>query len=506
MTLRRRVQLLFVPFVLLVIFDFGLDRYVVDRRDDARQVIDGRLTPARLALSELLSALVDQETGQRGYIITGQDRFLEPYRSGGARADELVAVLERLFAGDADLRAAVSRMRSRITAWRQLGAEFEIEEKRAGRDAQADALVATGTGMELFDRARTELADLHAAVREALVEEEDRLDDLQSRLTSVREGSLVVVLVFVVVSGVLLVRWIAAPLGRLVASVRTVAAGDLDHPISGTGPADLAALGRDIDGMRERMLAEIDDATRAREALARRGMVVLTLRDELAPAPLDLPPGLAMASRFQPAEGVVAGDWFDAVRLPDDRLVVALVDVAGHGADSAVFALKTKELAMAAIRSGLGPAESLRWLARQLGPTDEQFLTGVILEVDRTGGRLRYASAGHCPVLVAGDGGVCALSATGPLLGPLPGQWEEERADIAPGSLIVVYSDGLVEGRDGGGELGVDGLTGLVARHTHGDLEQLADACVEEVDRRNAGQRRDDMTLVLVATVPAHEG
>ena len=67
----------------------------------------------------------------------------------------------------------------------------------------------------------------------------------------------------------------------------------------------------------------------------------MTLRDDLAPAEVELPPGVQLAGRFRPAKGLVAGDWYDVARLSDDRMALALIDVSGHGAEVATFALRT---------------------------------------------------------------------------------------------------------------------------------------------------------------------
>jgi CHASE3 domain sensor protein len=177
--LRRRIQLLLVPFVLLLFANLAIDQYFVQQRNEVRRVVDGRLNPSRLALASLLTALVDQETAERGYIITGQESFLAPYVDGGLRVDARLDELDRLLGHDADLLAGVQRARSRVTAWRQLGAEFELSTKQAGRDAEAAALVATRTGTALFDQARAEIADLQAKVREELAVRERRLEDVR---------------------------------------------------------------------------------------------------------------------------------------------------------------------------------------------------------------------------------------------------------------------------------------------------------------------------------------
>jgi len=500
---RRRLQLLFVPLLLLLVVRVGLDRHVAQRRDQVQAEADGRLRPARLALVDLLAGLGDQETGGRGFLITGEERFLQPYREGGARVDTRMAQLRELLAPDPDLMAAVGRIEGRVGAWRRLGAEFEIEAKRAGRDSEAAALVATGTGTDLLGRARTEIAGLQAAVERQLSHRRAQLDDLGGVLAAVSVFSAFAGLALLWLAGGLLSRWVSRPVTELSAAVREVASGDLSAPIPAAGPPDLAELGRDVEAMRQRLVAEIEEATNARFALAQRGMVVLALRDELAPGSLDVDPRLRIASRFQPAEGVVAGDWFDVVDLGDGRFAVALVDISGHGTAAGMLALKTKYLTLAALRNGLSPAQSLRWLAGQLGDTGESFLTGVIIEISPCSGRLRYASAGHPPVLLCDRGSISQLDPTGPLLGPLKADWSDAEAVLPPTASLAIYSDGLVEAQGpDGAEFGVDRLTELLEGMHQGDdgcdPDVLADLCFSEVNGIIGGERRDDITLVVV--------
>jgi len=500
MRLRRRMQLLFVPFLILLAANLGLDQYFVHQRDLVRAVVDGRLNPARLAIADLLAALVDQETGERGYIITGQEAFLDPYRAGEIAADGHLDELQSLLAPDRDLLAGLQRLRSRIAAWRQLGANFELDAKRAGRDADAAGLVATRTGTTLFDGARREIAELQSAVRSDLERRNARLEDLRQRLTQLRVATLGVGLAIVVACRRLLTRWITEPVEALGRAVRIVAGGAMDRAIPAPGPPDVAELGRDVEAMRERLLAEIERASAALSALTQRGMVVLRLRDELAPAPLDVHDGLHIAARFRPAEGVVAGDWFDVVTLGPHRVAIALVDVSGHGAEAGVFALKTKYLTLAALRNGLGPAAALQWVAAQLGDTGDNFLTGVILEIDLAAHSVRYANAGHPPVLMDDGSGVRDLGPTGPLLGPLPAAWTEASAPLAIGATLAVYSDGLIEAHGANDEeFGMDRLRALVgARRQRCDPETLAAACLQELQRLGVGHDHDDITLVVV--------
>jgi CHASE3 domain sensor protein len=496
--LRRRVQLLFVALFVILLAGVLLDTAVESQRTTATRVVDDRLVPARDELGTLLTSVVDQETGQRGYLLTGQEEFLQPYTAGRTESARALRHLRSLLDEDPDALAAVDRVRSRVDAWQQLGADFEIDAKRQGRDEVVGALVASGTSKHLFDQLRTEIDDTAALLDTWLAAQQDRVHDLHDRLTLVRALNVIAALALILLAWRLLGRWVTEPLARLSAAVRAAASGALRDPIPPSGPPDLAELAADVDAMRRRLLAEVDDATRARAALADRGMIVVTLRDDLAPADVDLPPQLALTGRFRPAKGMVAGDWWDVVRLDDDRLGLALVDVSGHGAEVATFALRTKALTMAAMAT-YAPGDALAWLAEHLGSTGELFLTGVVLEVSASTGEVRYASAGHPPLLLAGLTGVTELPATGPLLGPLPGSWETRDATLDRGGVLVAYSDGLVEARDLDGELfGVERLRHVVAEHQLAGVHAVADSAIDAVEAFAAEAGRDDVTLAVL--------
>ena len=498
MRIRRRVQVLFAALFAVLAVGVGFDASLQAERNRVVEEIDQHLVPARTELARLLTALLDQETGQRGFLLTGDETFLEPYRTGRQDSEEALARLRSLLADDRTALAAVSRVSSRVSAWQQLAADFEILTKRSGREEIVGALVGSGTGKRLFDLVRAEISDLRLALDERLEDRLDRRAELLDRHERLRLTSLVVAVVLLGLAGHLLGRWVGVPLARLNAAVRATAAGALHEPIPATGPPELAELASDVDAMRRRLLAEVDDATRARAALADRGMIVVTLRDDLGPTDVELPAGISLAGRFRPAKGMVAGDWYDAVRLDDDRLALALVDVSGHGAEVATFALRTKTLTMAALAS-YEPAEALAWLASRLGESGELFLTGVIIELSASTGVVRYASAGHPPLLLAGLTGVTELPATGPLLGPLPGTWTTGEAVLDRGGVLVAYSDGLVEPRDEHGEMfGVHSLSRVVSDRQLEGVHAVADAAIRAVEQFAAVEGSDDITLCVL--------
>lgn len=499
MYLRHRVQLVFVVLAMLVVTDVVLDRVLVAERDDLRSDVRALWEPARGAAADLLFGLVDQETSERGFLITGDDEFLAPFREGGQRVDEALAGLQRLVGDDERIGPQLRRAGDRVTAWRQLGAAFEIEAKQSGRDDDVRSLVATGTSKELFDEARLEISELRQTVIDRLGAQERMVDRLETRISALRVASAIIALVIVVAASALLRRWLTRPLGQLTEAARTIASGVLDHQFPAPGPPELSGLGRDVEAMRRRILDEVDHATRAQSSLAQRGMIVLTLRDELAPAAIELPTGVTMATRFRPAETFVAGDWYDVRRPHADRVVFVVADVSGHGPDAAIFALRTKQLVGIALDQGMEPGPAWAWVAEQLGDSGDHFLTGVIGAIDVVAGTLTYASAGHPHLLLLANRTVRPLGPTGPLVGLVPGVWEHDTVKVPTGSRLVAYTDGLLEVQDSGGcwaEL--DGLTASFTGGKSLDVEVLADLCVDFHDGFDGRERSDDVTVVVV--------
>lgn len=497
MRLPRRVQALLVFFLVLVIAALGLDAGILAVRERASDRLRSTLVPARLDLERLRGSLVEQEAAERGFLITGRESDIEPFEAERRSTAMLLDRLRSEVEGRRDVEAAIDRLRSKVSAWQSVGADFEIDAKRLGRDEVVTTLVAGGTSARLFAGLRSELDSLGRDLERLSSRESNDIDRLDRVLLLVDGATLVLALVLLAAAAMLARRWFLRPLDALSESIQLVAAGALHSTVAVSGPPEFAELAADVDAMRRRILAEVEEAERAREALADRGMIVLTLRDELGATTPVLPPGLEVTGRFLPAQGIVAGDWYDVVRISDDRVAMALVDVSGHGAGVGAFALRTKTLALAAMQT-LAPGDVLGWLASRLGDTGEQFLTGIVLDVDGRSGVVRYASAGHPPMLLGGVTGVVELAPTGPLLGPVAGTWETKEVELARGGVLVAFSDGLLEARDADGTVfGLRRLREIVESTQLNGADAVADACMTAVTEHQS-TRADDLTLVVV--------
>lgn len=337
----------------------------------------------------------------------------------------------------------------------------------------------------------------------ALRANERRLDELRTQLNVTIGGLLGVAVATTLVAAWLVRRWVTRPLHRVARAVRSARAGKVGV-VPPHGPPEIADLARDVDTMRLQMNRALYDALRARETIEQSASVVLQLRSELAADVEDLPDGWTVAAELQPAEGVVAGDCYDVIKLPPSALGLVVVDISGHGAVSGILALRCKELLRAGLRDGMEPGEALHWAAEQLDDLDkETFLTAFVGVVYLSSGDIHYASAGHPPALLCSPTHARELEPTGPIVGLFDGRWRTANAGLDPGDTLAVYTDGLVEVRNvEQEEFGVQRLTDLVCEAACEEAEAIAKRCVDAISSFAPARLRDDVTVVLLCRPP----
>jgi PAS domain S-box-containing protein len=233
-----------------------------------------------------------------------------------------------------------------------------------------------------------------------------------------------------------------------------------------------------------------------------------TLQRSLLPDRLPSVPGLVLTARYLPVTRnmEIGGDWYDAFRLPDHRLAVAVGDVMGKGLAAAAGMGRVRNALRALALTDPRPAAVLGGLDRLFAATEEeeQVTTVAYLVIDpETGGGV-LGNAGHLPALVleAGQAPRFDQVEAGTPLG-----WASPRKQHAfslqPGSTAVFYSDGLVEDRNRGLDAGLDELAAVAARADAGVLGQPERLLEYLVDHMLAGLAQDDDVTVLVIHRPA---
>ncbi len=162
MSLRWRLGLIAAAYVLVTLLG-GLATVLAAQQwsealDDRRAWLVASEQAARSRAS-----YVDQETGQRGYVITARDDFLEPYERGQAETAPLVVALEQIEGNNDAHPLPISGVEQAVDNWRS-EAEREITAVRAGNSQLADALVTAGTAKARFDIFRDRLDQLDGAI------------------------------------------------------------------------------------------------------------------------------------------------------------------------------------------------------------------------------------------------------------------------------------------------------------------------------------------------------
>lgn len=500
-SLQRRVLGIAATAFLAVAGLLGFSGTIVLELRDALEEQRSVLVPSRRLLADYDVAVRDQLRGERGYVITGDPSFLVPYDSGSEVAAATHQALERELESDPEGLRLLASTEAAHRVWVDEAAAPAIESVRAGAMAEAAATVAN-LGRPRFERFQMALEALEAHIDARIERGEADLALIEDRLLRLLGGAGVAALAILALVLAALDRWVINPVERLSAAVREVAGGDLGQPVSVVGPREVVSLAGDVEGMRLRIVAELDEMRRANEALAQQAPLVVGLRDVLLPE-IAAPPNVELASLFLPAEGVLAGDWFDLWSLDDERIALVVVDISGHGADAGLFALRLKDLLVSSVAIFPQPGAALGWVADRLGDTGERFATIFLAVLDPDRGRMVYASAGHPAVFLASSSSIVTLLPTGPLLGPLRGSWDTRTVDLEAGTMVVSYTDGLTEARsEDGDEFGSNRLLDVVTRLRDRRPNELVEGCRSELETFAAGRFQDDVTLVAVATHP----
>jgi CHASE3 domain sensor protein len=478
--------------------------------DGQREVIAGRLQPASSTTRALLTSLINQETGERGFLITGEESFLQPYRNGRATFEPALRRLEGEFTDDSEVKARIAAVRRAVGHWHRTGITPEIAARRAGKISEAQSLVEQGRGKQAFDDVRVDVNSLQMLIDARLDSARARADSSFTSIKNALVASGALLIALVILTGLLLRRWVLVPVKALRSSMRQVAQGHLDQPVRVMGPPEVAAIGNDAEDMRRRIVYELDTARAATEALLQHSPVVSGLRTELAAGPVDDLGGVRVYGALHPAEGVLAGDWWEVLRRSGGRTALLVADVSGHGAEAGLVALRFKERITVLLRTDLDLLTAFTTAAKDLDEDPEKFLSCVLIEVDPARLTLRWINAGHSAALVARRAGadvkVLDLAPTGPLVGALEQQWCVSETTLRPGDLLLAMTDGVVEARSGDGqEFGVAGVLETLRRRRSWSPQATVTELVEAVRLFADDWRRDDVTLVALELVSASD-
>jgi phosphoserine phosphatase RsbU/P len=260
----------------------------------------------------------------------------------------------------------------------------------------------------------------------------------------------------------------------------------------------------------------VRNATLTDEAAERRRLeeeLELARRIQVALLPEQLPeiPGYELFGVNLPSRGV-SGDFYKVEeRRGGWECVLWVADVCGKGVSASLLMASLEALSAAPITEGLDPDEIFVRVSHLLyeRTPEERFATAFLAVLEPRDGRVRYANAGHNPALVLrADGRAEWLDATGIPLGILKGYgYTMRRLELAPGDLMILYTDGVTEAMSPSGEeFGADRFAEVCARHRARGLKALSRALEEELESFASGTPfDDDRTLLAVRRLPERE-
>ncbi|MFJ3498005.1 SpoIIE family protein phosphatase [Streptomyces sp. NPDC086091] len=248
-----------------------------------------------------------------------------------------------------------------------------------------------------------------------------------------------------------------------------------------------------IDELVARAALNIDNAlmyTRQRTA-------ALTLRRSLTNSVLPAVPGLDLTGRYRPAsEHDVGGDWYDVIALPEGRTGLVIGDVMGHGIHAAAVMGQLRTAVRTLARHDIHPAHMLRSLDAVVADMGEDEMATCVYAVhDPATGACVIARAGHPPpAVVTPEGQVTFLDGPpGTPLGTGGYEFRTEEVPLPPGSVLVLYTDGLIESRDRDLDQGLAKLARALGR----PARPLGDLCDAVLRRMLPHPAQDDVAVLM---------
>ncbi|MGN2637899.1 sensor histidine kinase [Nocardia takedensis] len=290
LTVQAWLQLVMGVMVGLVLLGAAVGARAIETTKDRTGELINAIQPAVSEAYRLQAAWIDQETGARGYAITGDPSFLEPYRSGRDQEQRSTRRLRELLGGRTELTADLDALAEAGARWREVYAEplVTAPDPAAGLGARLRSRESSDNGKAAFDALRARFDTQNRHLEQARVD--TRAEVMHSRDTrnAVLAGSVLLFLLTMVVLTVVLRRLVAAPLRGLENASRRVADGDLDHHIPVNGPADLATVAEAVESMRERVVTDLAGSRAAEAELSRQAARLDAQTEELRRSNLEL--------------------------------------------------------------------------------------------------------------------------------------------------------------------------------------------------------------------------
>ncbi len=263
--LRRRLHFVYALLATVLVLVSVAGGFAYARTAAAVNDQNSRISPARADGLRLVVALLDQETGLRGYALSGNASFLGPYDQGVAAAKQYDTAMRALLAGHPQAIADLDTLDAAVARWRVEFAQPVLDLVSRHGTVTNPALL--DKGRSDFDQIRAAADVLDRRLAGMLAAAHDRIERLLRLLSALFALTIVCVVLIGVGIWRALRRWVTGPLDALSGEVRQVVTGHLDHGVVASGPPEVLALAGDVESMRRRIVAELRTAEARRDTI-----------------------------------------------------------------------------------------------------------------------------------------------------------------------------------------------------------------------------------------------
>jgi sigma-B regulation protein RsbU (phosphoserine phosphatase) len=320
---------------------------------------------------------------------------------------------------------------------------------------------------------------------------------------------LIVIAFFVIeagalITGLVLTRQITKTVDELYRATQFVQAGDFSHRVRIERRDQLGVLGESFNDMIGSVSTLIQEQQQ-RQRLENEISIAREVQDQLFPRTLPKVPGVEIEAICKAARAV-SGDYYDFIQLSPTHLAIAIADISGKGISAALLMASLQAALRSQVLVGgsehMSTAELVSRLNKHLvrNTGDDRFATFFIAVYDSATRNLRYTNAGHLPSFLICKDSALHLDKGGMVLGVVEDYcYEEGSVVVAPDSLLIGYSDGLVEPENVyGEEFGIRRLQ-QAAVHVQGASPQVVAESLMTAAEEWAGtpEQADDMTVIV---------
>jgi sigma-B regulation protein RsbU (phosphoserine phosphatase) len=226
------------------------------------------------------------------------------------------------------------------------------------------------------------------------------------------------------------------------------------------------------------------------------------IQESLLPKVIPQLPGFEVASAWQPARAV-GGDFFDVLKLGENRLAICIADVSGKGVPAALLMANVQASLRASVRDLDSPARVCGIINGMLCESiaADRFVTFFCGVLDASLGTFRYCNAGHPHPILVSSGAVRTLDQGGAVLGVFPAwKYEESSVDLSSGDRLLLFTDGITEAEGSAGEeFGMEKVAEFAKTQAENSAARINQQLLAQVTEFCGAQFQDDATLLVLA-------